>query len=197
MAGLTDLDLLVARGDKDHAIKLRAGHGFKHWPDVAWRDHPAVMSFLGYDETRDFIHHVHVRLVIGHSLLKNFRIPCEDRFLVRNIRYFPSKFSIWKTRPACCFFDPMSNCPGSIRLPGTKEKRHKIIGARRAASRRLIVLTDRYPQNQIGGFNDGPLLPRLTSVPAWLRRLEASVYALADRTPPDLVIKVHTSPEAV
>jgi hypothetical protein len=75
------------------------------------------------------------------------------------------------------------------------DKRKKLIAARRGANRGLIVLADRYPQNQILGFNDGPLLARLTVVPHWLRRFEGAAYALGGRLPPDLVIKLVVRPE--
>ena len=63
------------------------------------------------------------------------------------------------------------------------------------ANRGLIVLTDRYPQNQTPSFNDGPLLNRVPRAPPWLRRLEACAYLLAQRLPPDLVIKLQVTPE--
>jgi thymidylate kinase len=75
------------------------------------------------------------------------------------------------------------------------EKRIKLSAAHRGAIRGLIVLTDRYPQNEIIGFNEGPLMSRLTRVPALLRRFEATAYALAHRLPPDLVIKLIVTPE--
>jgi thymidylate kinase len=75
------------------------------------------------------------------------------------------------------------------------DKRKKLAAARRGINRGLIVLADRYPQNQILGFNDGPLLTRLTVVPHWLRRFEGATYALARRLPPDLVIKLVVTPE--
>jgi len=75
------------------------------------------------------------------------------------------------------------------------EKRSKLLAARRGSDRGMVILTDRYPQNEIIGFNDGPLLARLIAVPLWLRRHEAAVYALARRLPPDLVIKLMVSPE--
>jgi hypothetical protein len=59
----------------------------------------------------------------------------------------------------------------------------------------LIVLADRYPQDEIQDFNDGPLLPRLSWAPRWLRRFEAGAYALSRRLPPDLVIKLEVAPE--
>ena len=73
------------------------------------------------------------------------------------------------------------------------EKRLKLNAARRGASRGLVVITDRYPQDEIADFNDGPLLSRLAHVPRWLRRFEASAYALARRLPPDLVLKLEAS----
>ena len=75
------------------------------------------------------------------------------------------------------------------------DKRKKLVAARRGTNRGLIVLADRYPQNQIVGFNDGPLLTRLTMVPHWLRRFEGAAYALARRLPPELVIKLVVTPE--
>jgi hypothetical protein len=71
-----------------------------------------------------------------------------------------------------------------------REKRNKLLAARRGAQRGLVIITDRYPQREMIGFNDGPLLTRLTGVPQWLRRFETAGYALAQRLPPDLVIKL-------
>ena len=53
------------------------------------------------------------------------------------------------------------------------DKRQKIVSTQRAARRGFVVVTDRYPQNEIPGFNDGPLLHRLPRCPAWLRRLRS------------------------
>jgi hypothetical protein len=75
------------------------------------------------------------------------------------------------------------------------EKRIKLSAAHRGARRGLLVLTDRYPQNEIPGFNESPLMSRLTGVPLWLRRFEARAYSLAHRLPPDLVIKLIVTPE--
>ncbi len=77
------------------------------------------------------------------------------------------------------------------------EKRVKLIRAWRGAHRGLVVLTDRYPQNEIPSFNDGPLLHRLASVPRPLSAFEEATYALANRLPPDLVIRLLVSPETV
>jgi hypothetical protein len=77
------------------------------------------------------------------------------------------------------------------------EKRLKLHSARRAASRGMAVIGDRYPQNELPSFNDGPLLPRLPRVPRWLRRFEAGAYALSSRLPPDLVIRLVATPEVL
>jgi hypothetical protein len=76
-----------------------------------------------------------------------------------------------------------------------REKSNKLLAARRATQRGLVIVTDRYPQNEINAFNDGPLLSRLTTVPRWLRRFEAARYALAERLPPDLVVRLDVRAE--
>jgi hypothetical protein len=86
LTGQSDLDLLVARNARQRAIDILSRGGFKHWPDSPGRDQPALMSFLGYDESTAAIYHVHIhfRLVVGHTLLKNFRLPSEERLLARS-----------------------------------------------------------------------------------------------------------------
>lgn len=77
------------------------------------------------------------------------------------------------------------------------DKRRKLILVRRAIARGLVVVTDRYPQNENAAFNDGPLLHRTPSAPQWLKRFEARVYEMARHTPPDLVIKLHVDQDVV
>jgi hypothetical protein len=77
------------------------------------------------------------------------------------------------------------------------EKRTKLRSAHRAACRGMLVITDRFPQDETAQFNDGPLLSRLNGVPRWLRAFEASAYALARELRPDLVIKLIASPELI
>ena len=78
------------------------------------------------------------------------------------------------------------------------EKYTRLGAARRARRAGIIVLCDRYPQAQVDGAADGPLLGRWLGSPS--RRLRAvarherSVYAAADRQPPDLVIRLHVPP---
>lgn len=79
-----------------------------------------------------------------------------------------------------------------------REKRQRLETAWRARNRGLIVVTDRYPQAQIPGFNDGPLLlARAETGGRLLRRaaaIEERAYLLAERQPPDLVIRLRIEP---
>ncbi|MDW6020578.1 hypothetical protein SAZ10_02250 [Mesorhizobium sp. BAC0120] len=111
-----------------------------------------------------------------------------------------------RTKPAGSSHGPVSSrAPGlfySILLTiwatvVAAEKSMKLIAVRRGADRGMVVIVDRFPQDQIPDFNDAPLLPRLAQVPAWLRRFEANAYALARQLPPDLVIKLQTTPEII
>ena len=402
-AGEGDVDLLVARNDQHRVQAILLERDFKLFPSVADRDHPATLTFLGYDERGgQLIHiHLHFRLIVGESLLKNYRIPWEEVLLTRAIlhptlpirildptsealllvvraclelrRLDPMTLCVWQAttrkfaldrtelaalvnrttlrdlaaellsedlaelvadafygeqpletqlrfrrrmRQHCAAYrsynavearvrnawrallwvsgslnkhilhaprpwnrrGPGSGCMVAIlgvdgsgkstsvatmrawlgskvdvvpiyfgtgdgrpslllrpfklmmplitrvlkskprvashgkisgHAPGllyslllmvwavavAMDKRKKLVAARRATNRGLIVLADRYPQNQIVGFNDGPLLTRLTVVPHWLRRFEGAAYALARRLPPDLAIKLVVTPE--
>lgn len=403
LTGDGDIDLLIAKQDQHRAQAILLDHGLKSFPAVAYRDHPSVLSFLGYDEpTGRIVHlHLHIRLIAGSSLLKNYHLPWEkalasrtvahpvlpirmlapidealllivracleltrsdpvvlrnwqaatrkfaldrmelagqlpraalrrraaellgdnladkvadalycdselenQRHLRRSIRkqlaphrtynrfeaglrsltrtihlvagtlnnrflwaprpwsrrapggghviavigvdgsgkstivatlrewlghemdvipiYFGTgagrpSFVLWpfklmvplitpllKTKPKGASHGRISDRPPG-RLYSTLlsiwataaaiEKRIKLSSAHRGASRGLIAITDRYPQNEIAGFNEGPLMPRLTGVPRWLQRFESRAYSLAQRLPPDLVIKLIVPPE--
>lgn len=79
------------------------------------------------------------------------------------------------------------------------EKKKKMRTLTRARNRGMVVVCDRYPQNQVHGFNDGPLLGYLAkSGSGWMRRIaawEVSCYALAEVVAPDIVVKLHVTPE--
>ncbi len=402
-AGEGDVDLLVARNDQHRVQAILLERDFKLFPSVADRDHPATLTFLGYDErSGQLIHiHLHFRLIVGESLLRNYRIPWEEVLLTRAIlhptlpirildptteavllvvraclelrRLDPMTLYVWQAttrkfaldraelaalvdrttlrdlaaerlsedlaelvadafygaqpletqvrlrrrmRKHCAAYRSYNAVearvrsagrallwvagslnkhvlhaprPWNRRAPGggcmvamlgvdgsgkstsvatmrawlgskidvvpiyfgtgdgrpslllrplkltmplirrllkskpkvashgkksgpapgllyslllmvwavavAMDKRKKLVAARRATNRGLIVLADRFPQNQIIGFNDGPLLTRLTVVPHWLRRFEGAAYNLARRLPPDLVIKLVVTPE--
>jgi len=85
--GEADVDLLIKKEDQYRAEAILLQQGLKRFPSVAWRDHPAISSFLGFDEAGGgLIHfHLHFRLIVGERLLKNYRIPWEKELLARAV----------------------------------------------------------------------------------------------------------------
>jgi len=77
------------------------------------------------------------------------------------------------------------------------EKRSKIRRMIRGRNRGMIVVCDRFPQTDVLGFNDGPLLSHwhdhrwrlCRAIAAW----EAKPYVEIGQDPPDLVIKLYVS----
>ncbi len=349
LAGEGDLDLLIARHDQHRAEAILLERGFKLFPSVAMRDHPAILSYLGYDEPSGRLVHLHVHLLdpvtfrgwrttlarfahdrkqlaetldrgrlagrasqlLGNDLgalladaiydeglfdesarlrsairkhfapyrtynalearlrsaaraihwatggLNRFYLhlprPWSRRapgggcvvaligidgsgkttinatiraWLSSEVDVMPVYFGTGGGRPSLLLrpfkllvplltrllkSKPRGSSHGKVSKDAprllyslllmvwaavvAREKRTKLLAARRGASRGLVVVTDRYPQNEIRGFNDGPLLTRLAWAPSWLRRWERSAYALAQRLPPDLVIKLIVTPE--
>jgi thymidylate kinase len=84
-------------------------------------------------------------------------------------------------------------------LSVAREKRQRLARARRARNLGKIVLCDRFPQCQIQGTTDGPLLSQWLDhsnrVVSALARWEMGVYRAAQACPPDLVLKLHVTPE--
>jgi thymidylate kinase len=80
-----------------------------------------------------------------------------------------------------------------------RERRSRALAARRACGHGMIVLSDRLAQSQFPGWNDGPRLGAWAEHPsAWRRALarrERESFALSELSPPDLVIKLHVTPE--
>lgn len=80
-----------------------------------------------------------------------------------------------------------------------RERRQNLKRIWRGRDQGLYVVCDRFPQNQVMGFNDGPLLSLwLTSdnpILARLARWEHELFSWADRNPPDIVIKLVVSPD--
>lgn len=80
-----------------------------------------------------------------------------------------------------------------------REKRSRLRQARRGRDLGLVVICDRYPQAQIMGLGDGPLLNHWERHSwGWLRALsrwELEAYRRMEALGPDLVIKLHVSPE--
>ncbi len=70
-----------------------------------------------------------------------------------------------------------------------------------AKKRGLLVICDRYPQNQIMGYNDGPLLhDHLNSRNPFFRaaaKIESRIYIKAENNPPDILFKLIADAEVV
>jgi hypothetical protein len=79
------------------------------------------------------------------------------------------------------------------------EKRAKLRRSLRARRRGMIVICDRYPQVQIEGYNDGPLLGGWLTSPSWIRRalarFERRIHDRAVLMAPDLIIKLDVPPQ--
>lgn len=80
-----------------------------------------------------------------------------------------------------------------------RERRRRAREARRARGLGMLVVSDRLPQSQFPGWNDGPrLTPWLDAGPRLVRsaaRREQAAFRLAELSAPDIVFKLHVSPE--
>jgi len=78
-------------------------------------------------------------------------------------------------------------------------KRKKLLLAFRARNKGTIVITDRFPQNQVQKINDGPRLANYTDHRSDLARKlanwEQKPYSWGESNPPDVVLKLSVSPE--
>lgn len=98
---------------------------------------------------------------------------------------------------SCSLLRRLGRVPWAIALAA--EKRSKLRRMTCARNRGMIVVCDRFPQNQRLGFNDGPLLGGWTTAPGRLRRFlanwEAAIYDSATSAGlPDLVVKLIATP---
>lgn len=79
------------------------------------------------------------------------------------------------------------------------EKKKKFQDMLKARSQGMVILTDRYPQDQIKGFNDGPLLSDWESsknpIKRKLYRYEREIYNLSNIFQPDIFFKLTISEE--
>lgn len=81
------------------------------------------------------------------------------------------------------------------------EKKAKVTRAAKAKARGMFVICDRYPQQEIQGYNDGPLLQGYATSQfaplRWLARWELGCFSHIQKVPPDLVIKLLGDPEVL
>jgi hypothetical protein len=81
----------------------------------------------------------------------------------------------------------------------SRERRRRTRAARRAKGLGMIVISDRFPQSQFPDGNDGPRLTRWRARGSWVARVAArhedETFRLVNLSPPDLVVKLHVTPE--
>lgn len=86
LAGDTDLDILVAEGDKERFESVLSNLGFVRAvsPHESW--FPGIYHYYGYDsESEKIVHtHLHYKLILGCDLLKNYHLPLEN-VLLQNV----------------------------------------------------------------------------------------------------------------
>ena len=80
------------------------------------------------------------------------------------------------------------------------EKNSKLKKYHRLSKRAAIVISDRYPQNNVKNFNDGTLLSEYKTDRKWsllgmLANIEDDIYSGKKYGSPDLVIKLMIEPE--
>lgn len=79
------------------------------------------------------------------------------------------------------------------------EKNRKLRSSHRQAKRDVIVISDRYPQHNVIGFNDGPLLNKYLGSDFYPLKLfskwESKIYSGEIYGSPDLVIKLVVPPD--
>ncbi len=91
VAGQTDIDLLVDRGDAPAFRELMAELKFHPAASPQGRNFPSVEHYYALDEPSGGLAHVHVyfRVMTGESLAKNYHLPIEQ-MLLRNTRELDS-----------------------------------------------------------------------------------------------------------
>lgn len=89
LLALTDLDLLVDRGQSELVNEVLGREGFRLFTSVPWRRYAAITDFYGFDdETGRLIHiHLHQELRIGQKFVKEYRLPWEQLLLKRRVRH--------------------------------------------------------------------------------------------------------------
>ncbi|HET7380061.1 MAG TPA: hypothetical protein VFJ24_08485 [Gaiellales bacterium] len=97
--------------------------------------------------------------------------------------------------------------PTGIRLLGkllwvlslVRERRRWAFQVRSARSLGLVVLSDRLPQTQFAGLNDGPRYAEWLDAASWLRRFvarrEQASFRQAELVPPDVVVRLNVPVE--
>lgn len=86
-------------------------------------------------------------------------------------------------------------------LAVARERRKKLRMMQTAKAKGMLVICDRFPQNQFMGYNDGPALSYLLHSKSflfrWSARKEAKTYKLTEDNPPDILFKLIANADVV
>jgi thymidylate kinase len=107
-----------------------------------------------------------------------------------------------RAAPSASGAQPVTSEPAGVRLFGkllwvltlARERRRWATQVRRARSLGMVVLSDRLPQTQFAGLNDGPRYGHWLDSPSWIRRTvarrEQATFREAGIVPPDVVVRL-------
>jgi hypothetical protein len=135
----------------------------------------------------------------GHNSLLRWPLKLASNLLRKTVAGSASRIGTTRLRdPGLKQYQHLMTVSRAIwALALAYEKRIKLRKATRARNRGMIVICDRFPQDQVMGFNDGPLLSHWlnhrSGLLRALARWERIPYRSARLYPPDLVIKLHVT----
>lgn len=83
LSGETDLDLLVAQSCEERFREILRSLGFVQAVSRISAWHPDIEHHYAYDpDSERIIHvHLHLKLIVGHDLLKDYHLPLEEAYL--------------------------------------------------------------------------------------------------------------------
>jgi len=180
--------LLIAFLGSDGSGKSTVGKEIASW--LSWKTDVSLLYFGSGDGPGSALRwplKLAIRLLRGGGVLPPDRYRASATKTIDSSESQRGFFSLWALGRICWA------------MILSLEKRGKLRRAWRGRNRGVFILCDRYPQNQVMGFNDGPLLSHLTGHPFRLFReaakWESAPYRWAETNPPDLIIKLHVTPE--
>jgi thymidylate kinase len=99
LAGINDLDLLVAEEDSERFLSILQRLKFIRAISPVENWFPPISNYYGYDAASGRIVHLHLhyQLILGYDLIKNYHLPIEKEFLASSNATPPGNLKI----PAC------------------------------------------------------------------------------------------------
>jgi len=135
LAGLTDIDMFVAKEHATICHGILAEMGFKRFISPPWKTYPGIEDYLGFDdESGGLVHlHLHYELNVGPPYVKGYRIPLEkviletavfdERFRVRIIEPNIELMLLWiRSSLKIRLGDAIKTLKGNIALPKDIQK---------------------------------------------------------------------------